>query len=489
MPQLLAHQKQYVLGPKPVRIRPDWICADVAEGLVLSHCPKLRVTSLQSSDGVAYRLLGLAVPADAPVASMAEAFSARHSSEIEDWTGFWAGKWLLVSCERCWQDASGCRGVNYRHARGGVWLSGSAALLGDHLPDVAPAARIPWQVMHGKGMDWVPPPLTTRTGIHKLLPQRWIDPRNGSAGFVRFTAPDEHDAAYELAAAMTTVMTNWARCGFSRRFVALTAGLDTRTVLAAACASGIRFETSTTDFPFMDKRDRVLPPRLAARVGVPHRFRRQPPVDPARIDARSAAIAEHLDGITTHPVFGHLARFEYGPTDGRDRTSANGNCFEIGRRYFWHKLSRAGLAEAEPTADRVLEAFRGRLKWHPEPVEAWRSALRTWIDSLAEDEPLAMEWRDRFYLEQCLASWNSNMDSANDFLDSTGFSPANCLWIFHLLLRSDAAVRRHGALQQEAIRLMAPRLLDLPVNPPSLGERLTRVVRGVERRLAPRELL
>ena len=64
MTALTAHQKQFVLGPAPVSIRPDWIAVRVAEDLVLSHCPKLPVTPLRSADGVRYWLLGLAVPAD-----------------------------------------------------------------------------------------------------------------------------------------------------------------------------------------------------------------------------------------------------------------------------------------------------------------------------------------------------------------------------------------------------------------------------------------
>src|SRR5262245_38949833 len=93
-PVLLPHQKQFVLGPRRARIRPDWTIIELAPGLVLSHCPKLRVASLRSRDNVAFHLLGLAVSslADEPV--LPEAFGRKDASEIEQWTGFWSGRWL-----------------------------------------------------------------------------------------------------------------------------------------------------------------------------------------------------------------------------------------------------------------------------------------------------------------------------------------------------------------------------------------------------------
>ena len=61
---LVAHQKQFVLGPEAVRVRPEWEALQLADRLILSLCPKLRISKLQSRDGKDYYLLGLAVPAD-----------------------------------------------------------------------------------------------------------------------------------------------------------------------------------------------------------------------------------------------------------------------------------------------------------------------------------------------------------------------------------------------------------------------------------------
>src|SRR5262249_20420505 len=64
-----------------------------------------------------------------------------QSAEIEQWTGFWAGKWTLISADRCWQDAAGLLGIYYRHAAERTWISSSPAILGGYLPYVEPAPR------------------------------------------------------------------------------------------------------------------------------------------------------------------------------------------------------------------------------------------------------------------------------------------------------------------------------------------------------------
>ncbi len=476
MASLLAHQKQYVLGPAAVRVRPDWITAEIAPGVVLSHCPKLSVVRLTSRDSQQYHLLGLAVPADRLVSSIADGFSSRDSAEIETWTGCWAGRWLLVSKDRCYPDASCSLSVNYRHTEGGLWISNSVALLGEHLPHVAPAPRIPWRIAHKKGMDWIPAPFTTREGIYKLLPQRTIDPLSGTEHMVRFSPPAEGtvDLATELAFALQAILANWARQGFAKLQISLTAGLDTRTVLAAACAAQIDAQAYTTIYPFTDRADRVLPPRLAALAGIPHTLRKLPRIDRDDVEARRVAIAEHMDGATTHPSFDHLARHDHGAERTSGLRYTNGHCFELGRCFFWPRFARVGLSKPRPTAEQVLGAFMFQSSWRPEPIGAWEQAIQSWLDSLSDPVPLAPDWRDRFQLDQRLGSWNANVRRINDLIDGTALSPANCLWMFDLLLRPEPHKREGGILQKEAIRLMAPRLLDMPINPEPVSARIKR---------------
>jgi hypothetical protein len=94
-----------------------------------------------------------------------------------------------------------------------------------------------------------------------------------------------------------------------------------------------------------------------------------------------------------------------------------------------------------------------------------------------------MDWRDRFYLEQRLGSWNATVQQGYDVFGSTFFYPGNCLWVFDLMLRHEPAVRKAGFAQREAIRLLAPALLDIPINPEPIRKYLKRKVRDI---LGPR---
>jgi hypothetical protein len=479
---LVAHHKQFVLGPLPVVVRPDWRTLRIADGLVLSHCPKLKVEQLQSKDGVPHWLLGIAVRADEPMSAISDGFPLRDSAEIESWSGFWAGRWFLISAERCWQDSNGCFGIYHRRVGTGLWISSSPALLGDHLPGAPSAARLPWHIVDNKGIDWIPLPFSTREGIYKLLPLRTIGPQTGGIASLRFAAPPVN-AGEEMQAvlsALKTVMINWARAGFRERFMALTAGIDTRSGLAAAVAAKIDVEAFTTRFPITVERDLRWPPRIAARVRVPHTLRRLPAVDASEADARMAAIAEHMDGTGWHRSTMYMARHPYDLLKDPGQTVAHGNIFGgEGRCFYWAKLSCRGREAAPTNPDHILESFTFRSSWRPEPRELWSRAFQAWIDSLPEPLPLALDWRDRFYLEQRSGGWNSITQAFWDMLDGTTFYPGNFLWLTHLFLRFSPEKRKQGFPQREAIRLLAPELLEFPINPQPISITLRKTVRDL----------
>ena len=479
---LVAHQKQFVLGPLPVVVRPDWRTIRIAERLVLSHCPKLRIEQLQSKDGELFWLVGIAVRADDAMSAISDGFPLRDSAEIESWSGFWAGRWCLISAERCWQDQTGCFGIFHRRVGTGFWISNSAALLGDQLPGAPSAARLPWHIVANKGIDWIPLPFSTREGIYKLLPLRTIGPQTGGITPLRFAAPPlkSGEEMQAIVSALKTIMTNWAQAGFRERFIGLTAGLDTRNVLAAAIAAKTDFETFTTCYPFTKKPDLRLPPRIAARVGVPYTLRRLPAIDAGETEARMAAITEHMDGTGWHRATMYIAGHAYDLLTDQGQTVAHGNVMAgEGRGFYSAKFSNLGREVPPTDPDHILDSFTFRSSWRPKPRALWRRAVQAWIDSLPEHLPLALDWRDRFYLEQRAGGWNATTQAFWDMLDGTAFYPGNCLWMTHLFLRFSPEKRKQGFPQREAIRLLVPELLEFPINPEPISNRLRQTVRDL----------
>jgi hypothetical protein len=461
---LVAHQKQFVLGPLAVRVRPEWESLQLADRLVLSLCPKLRTAKLHSKDGKVYYLLGLAVPADVPGTSVERSFASKHSSEIEDWTGFWAGKWALISPEQCWQDAAGLIGLCHRRTADGVWISSSPAILGGYLPNAEPAARLPWKIAHEKGMDWIPAPLTTRENVFKLFAFRTIEPQSGKIRPVRFSAAGNGAATdiRVLASTLKTVMANWGQLEFRQRATGLTAGFDTRTVLAAATAADVKFEAFTDVHDLLAPADRDLPPGLAARVGIVHRLRDNPRLGIDEVRARQAAIIAHMDRVIFHPNAAMCANGMAEHLHDSGLTIAGGHGFEIGRCAQWARFFRSGLSDRTPAPGELLRSF---FRARPKPFSLWMDAMTTWKRSLPDPIPLDLDWRDRFYFEQRFGAWASTVQRTLDVLDGNFFYPANCLWIAHLLLQYSPRERRMGYAQRTAIELLAPALADIPFNP------------------------
>lgn len=429
------------------------------------------MSRLCSKDGKEYFLLGLAVLADVPGCSVEQTFASKPSSEIEEWTGFWAGKWALISAERCLQDAAGLLGVYYRRTGADIWLSNSPAILGGYLPNVAPAPRLPWKIAHEKGMDWIPAPLTTRENVFKLLALRTIHPRSGEIRPVRFSAADSNAASdvRVLSSTLKTVMGNWGSSPFRQRMVGLTAGFDTRTVLAASKAADVAFEAFTDEHPFLGRADRELPPRLAARVGVTHRFRDDPELDITEMRAREAAIIAHMDRAIFHPTAAMCASGRADHMHDPSLTIASGHGFEIGRCAQWARFFRSGLTERAPTPGDLLRAF---FHARPTPLSLWMDAMTLWRRSLSDPVALDLDWRDRFYLEQRFGAWASTVQRTLDVLDGHFFYPANCLWIAHLLLQYSPRERRMGFAQRSAIEMLAPSLAELPFNPEPVRTRV-----------------
>lgn len=459
-----------------MRVRPEWSALQIADGLVVSSCPKLRTSRLQSSDGKQYLLFGLAVLADRPDATVEQSFASKHSSEIEEWTGFWAGKWAMISAERCWQDAAGLLGLHYRRAANEVWISSSPAILGGYLPNVAPAARLPWKVAHEKGMDWIPAPLTTRENVFKLLALRTIEPRSGEIRPVRFSAAS-HTGTKDirvLSTALKTIMGNWGRMAFRQRLVGLTAGFDTRTILAATTAADISFEAFTDVYPQLPRADRELPPRLAARLGIVHKLHDNPELEIADVRARHAAIIAHMDRAIFHPTAAMCATGRADYMHDPSLTIAAGHGFEIGRCAHWARFFRSGISERAPTPGGLLRSF---FHARPKPLSLWMDAMTAWERSLTETVALDLDWRDRFYLEQRFGAWASTVQRTLDVLDGHFFYPANCLWTAHLMLQFSPRQRRAGFAQRSAIELLAPPLAELPFNPEPVGTRVKKNLR------------
>lgn len=435
------HRRQFVLGPAGMSVHEDWHVAELSPGVFLSHDPELRVHRVGDR-----ALLGLAVQtASGRPAPEAELGAAG----LESLTPDWAGRWTLVDAGRLSQDAAGTLACFVRAIDGGTWASSSPELLRSLAPELAlPTTR----VVRGVGMDWFPPPQSGIDGIRQLLPTQLLELPRGAVVGRALPRPATGASPDELIASMAERLVNAIR-GFAssgaRLRLPLTAGRDSRVVLAAAVEAGAQPRTYLFETATLSHADRTLPPRLAASVGVDYELiTAAAPQDAGRLALWDRHSAEHAM-TADRDVFaaGQFARLT-GDVD------LGGNVFEVGRCYYHGVLPRDPGAGPEETAGLVLrELPTGR----PQAVLEWARRLHETPDD-------TWDWRDRFYLEQRLGGWLGAAAQGWDLSHVPRVHIASCAAYIAATMALDEPMRRASAHQSLLIERLAPVLVREPFN-------------------------
>lgn len=117
----------------------------------------------------------------------------------------------------------------------------------------------------------------------------------------------------------------------------------------------------------------------------------------------------------------------------------------------------------------------------------------------------SLDWRDRYYIEQRLAGWQSSKEQVYDLRAQERFPVINCARNYALMLSLPEVWRSEGRYQAELIRRTIPALLKDVINPddwhfgigPALADIVgksrgdplypaRRIVRGLRRLYRPR---
>jgi hypothetical protein len=443
-----AHRRQFVIGPRPLAPRPDWVSHEVSNGVFLSHCPLLPVALGQNA-----ALLGIAVQTtDGRPAPGSLVLAGAPLGDTREW----AGRWALILDGVLELDAAGTLGCFHRRIGAEVWLSSSASLLAE-LEPVLPVALV--AIAHARGMDWVPPPASGIPGLGRLLPTQVI----GFDGKIDARArPQPRRAAYpelldELESRLVTAMHRLAGAGGALR-LPLSGGRDSRLLLAAATRSAVSVDAYTFEYDGMSRADRELPAGLAHAVGVEHRM-----ISAGAVDADLLQIFDaHVAGLVVDIDRMFFARGQWSEIDG-GAIDLGGGVFELARCYYHTKLPPLAEVSAATVAAAIGEHLATS---HPEGVAQW-------ADWLVETPDADLDWRDRFYLEQRAGGWLSSIGQALDLVGPARVHVASCGALIEAALGIPEAVRRTGAHHEHLIRRLAPELARFPINPPaSAGERI-----------------
>src|SRR5215208_5126239 len=272
------HRRQFVLGPRSCSPMPGWTTTYVPHAGYLSHCPELTVASAKDADGQVWHLLGLAVQTEAGRPDPVDEIRTATRGTIQDLYQTWAGRWALIGAGELHMDASGLLGCFYTLRPSGgtaeeLWVSSSAALLVDVSGvDGTPVRNLSF----GEGIDWFPPPRSRFESIRRLIPSQILVLAHGDVIprrlFPELPGTFVYDSTLDSLREYLTTALRRASAISGDLWLSLTAGYDSRLLLAAARYAGVSVKTYTQVYPGISQADLTLPPELARAVGVTHSF-------------------------------------------------------------------------------------------------------------------------------------------------------------------------------------------------------------------------
>lgn len=473
---------QFILGPSYVDKFPGWSRYSLARDLRLTVHPDLPVTRAVSGSRTLTLIGYILDPAEpqardrdilAPLLPMC----ASVYQLIERCAAF-GGRWAMIAqCDDghyLFNDALGLRQVFHTRAGDGndVWACSQPGIAIDALALPFDEHALQFLDSHAFRLHaeyrW-PAIGTVLRGLYHLLPNHLMDLRSGAvtrywpAPVLRTVSVDE---AVERVGATLSGMMRAAAARFDLA-LAITAGIDSRVVLAAArpIRNQLRYMTVRQAKMADDNPDLVVPHRLLARLGLTHEV----------IRAR-ASMTPEFSWLFKRNVF--LAHDHYGADAEAILAWHGGRCVvvtgsgaEVGRCSFRKEL-------AFPNRRRITALDLARLQRMRHPY-----ALRLfdeWLAGLGDRGRVHV--LDLFEWEQGHGNWLAMTQLEFDVAWNDIFTPYNCRELLTVLLSVEERYR--GAPKYSLFRSLArklwPEVLSEPINPtqsPDLARRCAGLLR------------
>lgn len=455
------HRRQFVIGPSPVRPASDWVTTHIPDTGYLSHSPELRVASATDADGRIWHVLGLVVQTDANKSDPVREVAGATHSTIEHVYQTWAGRWILIGNGELHMDAAGLLSCFYSLKETGdgtreLWVSGSVALLADLLRIDISNDR---QIRHGEvAIDWYPPPRSRYEAVRRLLPSQVLVLANGDLRprrlFPEITTSLGYDDVLDTLQRYLTSALQEASKAADTLWLPLTAGYDSRLLLAAAHYAGVSVKTYTQGYKNIEPLDRDIPPKLAEAVGMSHSLYWD--------GAYNSAAADLWDRHTGHHCVAADRRFvSHGQFEWCKKGDIilRGGGFEVGRCSYRRRFPESRTGHLAPSAEVIV---RGLGRKGLQGRESLVRAMQEWVDWTMRTPHEELSWWDRLYLEQRIGGWASLTEQSLDLLDGETYQASNSQFFYAHVLQIPAEKRCATQHHVDLIGRMAPELLAFP---------------------------
>ena len=452
-----------VAGSLKLTLHPDLAYTRVAEGfrelILIGHMLDPR-TPAAGNEAILWRLLG----------------RYTDRAALIDATAGLGGRWVIIAAngeERfLFNDALGLRQVFYIHPSetGAVWAVSQPGLIAEILalpldPEAEQFVQS-YTFRSNPEYRW-PGEATAFRVVRHLLPNHWLDLNTGvpqrywPAGPLAALEPE---AAIERLEILLPGMIQAAAQRFDLA-LSLTAGLDSRLLLAAArnIRDRISFVTVRQSKMSDHHPDVTVPARLSQHLGLPH-----------QIVTSAATTTPDFSSQFKHAVY--LAHEHYGPdaeailrSFSRTKVALTGSGAEVGRCAFRQALPRSDSRTITATDLSELQNM-GHEPFAVRHFEKW----------LADAQPRHdIKLLDLFEWEQGHGNWLAMTQLEFDIAWREIITPYNCREVLTTLLAVDERYRRAPdySLFRILIKRLWPEVLSESINPKDRWPLLRRIVR------------
>lgn len=453
----------FVLSERPIEAPPTFV-----PGPILSNFYVHPWTHIETAGdaGLFVIILGHCVPtrtelpADTATHLLAQlqAGEGRFLQELADYGGRHAIIFGSKGNIRVVNDATAMRSVFYA-AAGGV-VASNAQLVEQALGGVTEDDGMPFR--YGYPGNRTP---YARTRVLTANTYYWMT-ANVIRRFWPIMSPAPRtveEAAEELLDASANALKAMAR-GKSVALT-LTAGLDSRSILAIALHAGVPVDTYTYGDNHSTKVDRLMGGDLANMFGLEHTVISERIEDPVLKRRLGEAVYSSHHGRWVGALRKHFI--------GKYDVAVLGNALEIGRSNYTPQRNRGAAAPVTADSmaglhhmkvgkevDRLIDEF-GADTFH----KASRDAFQAFIDDTGFDVVAGMlDPFDQFYWEHRMATWQGVAMSERDFY-AEPFIPYNSRRVFEAMLGAPFASRRADEAALRMVEMVDPRLLEFPINP------------------------
>lgn len=439
----VVDRRQFIIMKEPY-IREDFRHIILTNGLILSYQNDLHVLANEKK-GI--YLLGWAFGINSNDIILDE--------NCIDNKRYWAGRWILIYKSKIYLDCCGTLGCFYYNNHNKVIISSSLHLISKVLKlereDV-------YEVRYGDGhgtFDYYPAPFTVYSDVFKVLPSQYIEFSdtliklnvNKKYMYRKYVAMSKNEIERKVIDGLACEMQNIEHQFRNNIWLSLTGGVDSRTNVAVAFYSGIKFHTYTVIRDNTNNNDLVLPKKICKKIGRKNLF-----LSDIQETASSRKIIynEHTAGCsvgTERKQF--LAGIDVpNPTES---IVLWGTVWESYIKYYYQYFEKGKtLDERIENINSFCDAIITKSYVH-------KKSLAKWLKYIEKNFSEEVDWRERLYFEQRVGSWGSYSAQGLDLLDSVRIAPINCQELLELLLSLDVSVA-DKSIQYSIINKCCPRI-------------------------------